>query len=248
MRIVPLSSSSRGNAYLVARGGEALLIDCGLCYRELARRLAVCGGDRPEIVGVLLTHNHDDHISGLKTFLKHHDVPVFANAMTAAATVAHEGVSTDAFAEFENGEDFEVGGFRVHPFSIPHDTPDPVGYTVCADDEVYFHATDVGTPLDSIGEFLKEATVATLESNHDVEMLLKSGRHPSLIQRIRGPRGHLSNDDACELVRKFASSKLKRLTLAHLSHDCNTPSLAELAMRETLAAMRRTDIELGVAL
>ena len=139
-----------------------------------------------------------------------------------------------------------MGSFSVHAFSIPHDTSDPVGFLVRAGGETYFHGTDIGTPLDSIGLKLAEADVATLESNHDLVMLRTSGRAPSLIQRIAGPRGHLANEQACDLVRRFASPKLKTLALAHLSRDCNSPHLAEGAMRDTLAEMGRADICLRI--
>ena len=239
MRIVSLASGSKGNAYLVEHDGEAVLIDCGVCYKKLK---AV------EFSAVLVTHSHGDHDSGLKTLLSRRDIPVFANAMTAE-TIVHEcGVPEDAFVCFENGQSFEIGQFSISPFSIPHDTSDPVGFLikVQSTDETYFHGTDIGTPLDSIGVKLAEADIATLESNHDSVMLATSGRHPSLIRRIAGPRGHLSNDQACELVRRFASPKLRKLALAHLSHDCNVPRLAEEAMKATLIEMDRADVELKV--
>ena len=238
MKIVPLASSSSGNAYVVETEGSALLVDCGICYKQL-KDIAVDA--------VLITHSHSDHISGLKMLLKHRDIPVYANVMTAEA-VAHEcGLDDSAFVCFENGQEFEVGAFTVSAFSIPHDTSDPVGYLLKADGETYFHGTDIGTPLDSIGLKLAEATVATLESNHDPVMLRQSGRPPYLIQRIAGPRGHLSNDQACELVRKFASPRLKKLFLAHLSHQCNAEAIAVRLMRETLAEIGRADVELEVA-
>ena len=111
----------------------------------------------------------------------------------------------------------------------------------------YFHGTDIGTPLDSVGLKLAEAEVATLESNHDPVMLRTSRRPPSLVQRIAGPRGHLSNDQACELVRKFASPRLRKLYLAHLSHQCNAAHLAIEAMKGTLREIGREDVELEVA-
>ena len=238
MKIVPLASSSSGNAYVVETEGSAVLVDCGICYKQL-KDIAVDA--------VLITHSHLDHISGLKMLLKHRDIPVYANVMTAEA-VAHEcGLDDSAFVCFENGQEFEVGAFTVSAFSIPHDTSDPVGYLLKADGETYFHGTDIGTPFDSIGLKLAEATVATLESNHDPVMLRQSGRPPYLIQRIAGPRGHLSNDQACELVRKFASPRLKKLFLAHLSHQCNSEHIAICSMRETLRNMGREDIELEVA-
>lgn len=238
MKVVPLASSSSGNAYVVEAEGSAVLVDCGICYKYL-KDIAVDA--------VLITHSHSDHVSGLKTLLKHRDIPVYANVMTAEA-VAHEcGLADSAFVCFENGQEFEVGAFTAAAFSVPHDTSDPVGYLLRAGGETYFHGTDIGTPLDSIGLKLAEADVATLESNHDPVMLRTSGRPPSLIQRIAGPRGHLSNDQACELVRRFASPRLKKLFLAHLSHQCNAEAIAVRLMRETLAEIGRADVELEVA-
>ena len=237
MRVVSLASGSKGNAYLVEHCGEALLIDCGVCYKKLKN---------VEFSAVIVTHSHSDHVCGLPTLLKHRDVPVFANAMTAEATACECGVPEDAFVCFENGQSFDIGPFSVSPFSIPHDTSDPVGFLVMDGECRYFHATDIGTPLESIGENLSEADIATLESNHDAVLLRRSGRHPSLIQRIAGPRGHLSNDQACDLVRRFASPRLRKLALAHLSRDCNVPHVAEGAMRTTLCEIGRTDIDLKV--
>ena len=238
MRVFPLASSSSGNAYVVETEGSAVLVDCGICYKHL-KNIAVDA--------VLITHSHSDHISGLKTLLKHRDIPLYANVMTAEA-VAHEcGINDSAFVCFENGQEFEVGAFTASAFSIPHDTSDPVGYLLKADGETYFHGTDIGTPLDSIGLKFAEATIATLESNHDPVMLRTIGRPPYLIQRIAGPRGHLSTDQACELVRKFASPQLKKLYLAHLSRQCNSAHIAMGSMQETLKAIGRADIELEVA-
>ena len=235
MRVVSIASSSKGNAYVVEHDGSAILVDCGVALKALQG----C-----EFDAVLITHSHDDHVSGLKRLLRHRDVPVYANFMTAEAVASACGIPESAFVCFENGQKFVVGAFEVSAFSIPHDTSDPVGFLVSAGGVTYFHGTDIGTPIDSIGLKLAEADVATLESNHDPVMLRTSGRPPSLIQRIAGPRGHLSNEQACELVRRFASPRLKRLALAHLSLDCNAPHIAEDAMRETLCGIGREDVEL----
>ena len=247
MRVVSLASGSKGNACVVEQDGVALMVDCGLSCRELGRRLGAAGLEPDAISAVVFTHNHDDHIKGLPVF--HRNFPqaeLFANLMTAESIAALVGMDEGAFACFENGQSFEVGPFAVAPFAIPHDTSDPVGYLVTAGGTTYFHGTDIGTPLDSVGLKLAAADVATLESNHDPVMLRTSGRPPSLIQRIAGPRGHLSNDQACDLVRRFASPRLRRLALAHLSQDCNVPHLAEGAMRAALAETGRTDVELKI--
>jgi len=241
LTVRPIASSSKGNAYVVEQGDAAVLVDCGVSCKCLKANF-----DLKSLCGVLITHNHIDHVSGLKVLLNAVDVPVFANAMTAEAVAGQEKVDGNAFVCFENGQSFGVGPFSVLPFSIPHDAADPVGYLIRGE-QTYFHGTDIGTPLDSIGLKLAEAELATLESNHDPVMLKTSQRPPSLKQRISGPRGHLSNDEACELVKRFASPRLKHLWLAHLSGECNVPHLALDAMRSTLAEMNRMDVEVEVA-
>lgn len=247
MTVVSLASGSRGNACCVFASGGAIMIDCGLGPRELKSRAAAAGVDLGLVSGLLLTHSHDDHIRGLGAFHRHFPaVRLFANMMTAEASAWHQEIDLDDFDSFENGQPFDAGPFEISAFSVPHDTSDPVGYLVRADDQTYFHGTDIGTPLDSIGENLAEADIATLESNHDIALLHGSGRPWPLIQRIAGPRGHLSNDQACDLVRRFASSRLRKLRLAHLSQECNAPHIAERAMRETLAGAGLGDVDLGV--
>ena len=247
MRVVSLASGSKGNAYVVEQDGVALMVDCGLSCRELGKRLGAAGLEPDAVSAVVFTHSHDDHIKGLQVFHRHFPrAELFANLMTAESIAALAGVDEGDFCCFENGQSFDVGPFSVAPFEIPHDTSDPVGYLVSSGGMTYFHGTDIGTPLDSVGLKLAAADVATLESNHDPVMLRTSGRPPSLIQRIAGPRGHLSNDQACDLVRRFASPRLRRLALAHLSQDCNVPHLAEGAMRAALAETGRTDVELKI--
>lgn len=247
MRVVSLASGSKGNAYCVEAQGRILLIDCGLCCRDLETRLCAAGFDPAQIVAAAFTHNHIDHVKGLPVFHRHHPgVELLANLMTASAIASQLGMDETDFSPFENGQEFDVGPFRVRAFSIPHDVPDPVGYLVQADGETYFHCTDCGTPLDSVGVKLAEADLATLESNHDPVMLHGAQRPEPVKQRIRGPRGHLSNDQAADLVRRFASPRLKRLALAHLSGECNVPHLAAGALRGALREIGRADVTLKI--
>ncbi len=236
MKVVSLASGSGGNAYFVESGGSALLVDCGISGRELACRCRRAGVDIGHIGAVVVTHNHIDHVKGLSAVRKRlPNAAIFANMMTAETASMVAGIEETDFSIFENGQEFQVGPFSVTAFPIPHDVPDPVGFVIRAEGVTYFHATDVGAPLDSIGTRLAEADVATLESNHDPVMLARSSRAESLKRRIRGPRGHLANCDSAELVRRFASRRLRKLFLAHLSQECNTPQLAEDEMRRALA-------------
>ena len=241
MRITSLASGSAGNAYCVEHGGAALMVDCGLSCRELSKRCKAADIDVSKIAAVVFTHNHADHVKGLATFhARRPDVELYANMMTADAIACVTGV--EDFCIFENGQRFEAAGFSVKAFSIPHDVPDPVGFLVGAGGCTYFHATDVGAPLDSIGVNFAEADYATLEFNHDPLMLASSARPESLKSRIRGARGHLSNGDAAELAAKFASGRLKVLALAHLSEECNAPHLALAAAKEALAASGKSGV------
>ena len=264
MRIVSLASGSKGNATVVEHDGASLLIDCGLNYKTLTARTAEALSMTREAKGdatflsrekklpasfsaVLLTHSHTDHTSGLAPLLhKRPDLAIYANVMTAETVIHDCALNEEAFVCFENGQPFEIGPFEISAFSIPHDTSDPVGYLIRGGGETYFHGTDIGTPLDSIGVKLREADYATLESNHDPVILRACKRPPSVIQRIAGPRGHLSNGDAADLVRRFVSPKLKRLGLAHLSQECNVPHLAEGTMRQALVELNRPDVTLKV--
>lgn len=247
MKIASLASGSGGNAYCVESGGDVLLIDCGICLKDLCAKCRECALEPERIIAVVFTHNHIDHIKGSDVFHRRYPgATLYANMMTADAISSVMGIDEADFAVFENGQAFEAGPFEIRAFSIPHDVPDPVGYVVSAEGLTYFHATDLGTPLDSIGANLAEADFATLESNHDPVMLHDSQRPQSLKDRIRGPRGHLSNAEAAGLVTRFASPRLKALALAHLSGECNVPHVAEGEMRGALEAAGRGDVLLRI--
>ena len=241
MKIVSLASGSGGNAYVVESQGRLLLIDCGLCHRELKKRLETVGFRIEAICGVVITHEHADHVKGLAVLHKRHPfIPFYANLMTAEAIEAECDSVADAFMVFENGMPFQVGPFDVCAFTIPHDVCDPVGYVVKADGLTYFHATDVGSPLDSIGVKITAADIVTIESNHDPVLLSNSARPEVLKARIRGPRGHLCNYDAATLVQHFANARLRSIALAHLSSECNAPRMALDAM---IAALSEIDLD-----
>lgn len=207
--------------------------------------MAACDINVEDVSAVLFTHNHVDHYCGLATFHKHHpEIPLYANGMTADAIAARTNVH-DGWCVFENTEPFEIGSLSVTTFSISHDATDPVGYFFDDGISRLFVGTDMGVANVPVKDAFRRATCAVLESNHDSEMLQRSGRDPALIQRISGRSGHLSNRDTADVVREVTSPCLKILLLAHLSEDCNRPYLAEEASRAALTEIGRSDVVLA---
>ena len=245
MRLRVFGSGSKGNALAVRSGGTLLLLDCGFSCRELEKRMTACGVCPADVTAVLFTHDHDDHCKGIATFHKRHPlVPLYANGNTADAIATLTGVE-DGWRIFETGEPFAIGDISVSAFSIPHDAADTVGYLFSDDTSSLFVATDMGMPTLPVKYALAQATCAVLESNHDPTLLVCSDRPVSLKQRISGRCGHLSNQDAADLVREVAPPNLKTLLLAHLSRPCNAPHLALESMREALKDIEREDIALA---
>jgi phosphoribosyl 1,2-cyclic phosphodiesterase len=245
MQLRVFGSGSQGNSLAIRSGGTLLLLDCGFSCRELEKRMTACGVCPADVTAVLFTHDHDDHCKGIATFHKRHPlVPLYANGNTADAIATLTGVE-DGWRIFETGEPFAIGDISVSAFSIPHDAADTVGYLFSDDTSSLFVATDMGVPTLPVKYALAQATCAVLESNHDPTLLACSDRPVSLKQRIAGRCGHLSNQDAADLMREVAPPNLKTLLLAHLSRPCNAPHLALESMREALKDIEREDVALA---
>lgn len=244
MEICVLASGSSGNCIYVAGGGTRLLIDAGLSRKETAIRLAQLGLALDDMAGVLFTHDHADHCVRADVIHRRHALPFYANEGTAAGIDLVTKRSDLVWKIFETGSPFAIGSLQVEPFSVPHDAADAVGFVI-SDGRVRLGiATDLGMATTLIRNRLSDCDALILETNHDVEMLRQSGRPWSLIQRILGRQGHLSNEDAAELLSSLLSPRLRVVFLAHLSAKCNTPALAAHAVREVLQRAQREDIRL----
>lgn len=246
VEICILSSGSSGNCIYVAAGGQRLLIDVGLRLRTLRARLAPLGFDDALIDAVLMTHEHSDHCIGLPALARARPgIRLLANEGTAGGVehVARNGF-TGTWDIFETGAAFMLGALRVETFSVPHDAGDPVAYVLDDGRHRLGVATDLGVSTPVVASRLRDCDALVLETNHDSEMLRRSGRPWSLIQRIQGRQGHLSNEQAAELLGEVAGPRLKRVFTAHLSDDCNTPELAAHALRTVLQSLQRSDIEI----
>ena len=239
MKVCVLGSGSSGNAVWVEGGGDALLVDAGLSLRQLQLRAEMRGLDWGRLRGVCVTHEHHDHIGGLKVLHgKCCGVKFYANGPTARSVAEKLSMAdaTDAWRVVpEAGSPFCVGGLKVTGFRVPHDAVEAWGYVVEFGGARVGIATDLGQPVMPVRVMLRECDAVVLEANHDPEMLKDALRPWHLKRRILGNQGHLSNDMAAELAAELAGGgRLRRIVLAHLSHDCNREAMALDTVRERL--------------
>lgn len=232
VKVCILASSSSGNCTFVSSEKTRVLVDAGLSKRETFQRLASIGEDPAKLDAILITHEHSDHVAGLVTLAKSLDIPVYLSNFTAP-TIAW-GEYQPKIELFQSGSSFTVGDLDVSSFTIPHDAIDPVGFTLRSQGIKVGIATDLGYITDSIKFHLKETDLLLLESNHDLEML-KVGPYPwALKQRVMGRRGHLSNDHACQYVKKEMDSRTSTLILGHISENNNHPEIVRLVASQAL--------------
>ncbi len=227
-----------------------MLVDCGLGPTQTFLRLAAVGLGAARIEAVLITHEHADHVGGAAVLdralekRQGHRVPFYLTAGTRRGL--HEKVVPRVDRTVVAGTPFAVGRFRVEPVAVPHDVPEPVSYTIEVGPTRVGVITDLGRATRLVERQLSSLDIAVLEFNHDPELLL-AGSYPwSLKQRIRSNHGHLSNEQAADLVAAGASSRLRHLMLAHLSDENNRPTLAEEAAHRGLARAGCTGVCVAV--
>ncbi len=233
----PLFSSSGGNATYVASADTQLLVDAGVSALAIGRALSDLSVSLKDIKGVLITHEHSDHIKGIATVARRYGVPIYANEKTwlAMEKVAAQ-VPTSLMRVFETGKDFYIGDIAVRSFSIPHDATDPVGFSLNAKGKVACVMTDIGCMNKSLLEQAQNADVMLIESNHD-EGLLKQGPYPAFLKRrILSRVGHLSNEDAGTAVCDLVQRNVRRFYLGHLSAKNNREEMALSAVCGALSA------------
>ncbi len=230
-----LGSGSGGNAVVVEADGRRLLLDAGFSCREIERRLARMGLAPTAFDGLVLTHEHVDHVRGADRFCRRHGVPLFATAGTLQGVALSEATGRGATV-IRSGEPWEIGGFRLEAFGIPHDAREPVGLVLeDAHGRRIGLVADLGTRSRLAWGRLAELDLLLLETNHDLEML-RNGPYPwPLKQRVAGRHGHLSNADAAEGLAELLCDRLQRVVLYHLSRTNNLPALAAAAIGEALS-------------
>lgn len=243
LRFCLLGSGSSGNALWVAAPDHAILIDNGLSFRQLKLRAAAAGESLDSLRAVFVTHEHGDHVNGVGTLARSHNLPVYMTAGTRENLPRIVG-KLPCVEVFEGGEAIETGGMRVASFNVAHDAADPVSYTVEAGGVKLGIAADLGHASAVVRTKLCGSNALILESNHCPEMLRQGSYPPAIQQRIRGWHGHMSNQEACSLLAKLAHDGLDIVVLVHISESNNSPNLAYAMARQ---AVRHGSTEIHLA-
>lgn len=245
-----LGSGSAGNAALVATDHCRILIDGGLSARQIVVRLALCGIEPHQLDGVLLTHEHGDHVCGLEVLCRKFHIPIYCNALTAEAL----RYNCDSLARhrnwriFRTGADFAICDINVQTFPVPHDAVEPVGYAFHVGKSGLGFITDLGYPTKMLVERLRQVHTLVIETNHDEKLLQADAHRPWPVkQRIMSRHGHLSNVAAANVIEQLLPGKIARVVLGHLSRDCNTAELASGTVRAQLVKFGRPEVELHCA-
>lgn len=241
----PLASGSKGNCLYVGSRKARILIDAGISSTATIEKLLQNNIDPHSIQAILITHEHTDHIKGLALLARKLNIPVLANAETAKGVYAALG-ERPKFKIFTTGETFQFGDLSVHPFSVPHDTLDPVAFTIQIGALKLGICADLGHATSLVRKHLEKCDYLYLEANHEPSMVHASNRPPILKQRILGKQGHLSNAECASLLRSVFHPGLKHVHLAHLSSECNAEELALKTVAQVLLENDQS-VELSIA-
>ncbi len=232
MRFASLGSGSEGNALLISAASGTttthLMLDCGFVTREAERRIARFEVDPSHLAGILVTHEHSDHVGGVFRLARRYRVPVWLSHGTLGA-VRSDAHGVDVRI-CRDAETFAVGDLQITPYTVPHDAREPLQYVATDGLSKLGVLTDIGRATPHVIEALAGCDALLLEFNHDSEMLAQSAYPASLKSRIAGPLGHLSNAHAAELLEAIDKRRLKTLVAAHLSKKNNTPERVSAAI------------------
>lgn len=225
-RFCSLYSSSSGNSTYIGMAEEGVLVDIGVSLKKLEEAAEFQGIDLSTVKGVFVTHEHSDHVKGIKPFLSKYKVPLYSSHETLSALCENGCIPCGAEC-FEIETEASVGNILVKPFRTSHDTPVSLGYSFFLPDERKISVcTDLGYVSDEVLSGIVKSDLVLLESNHDINML-KCGGYPfHLKQRILSDHGHLSNEACAETAQKLLLKGTTRFVLGHLSHENNTPDKA----------------------
>ena len=220
MKISVLASGSTGNCTYIESNRSKILVDAGISMRRIKNNLNDLVTDITKLNGILITHEHSDHVKGLQMLQKYYDIPIFINQPTLSS-LSFKLLNPKIFSN-----NFNINELNITVNSISHDASQPVSFKISNNDNSIGMITDLGVPNNNIKKVISESDAIVLEANYDVDMVLNGPYPYHLKQRIMGELGHLSNIDAGLLIKNHASKKLNTVFLAHISQNNNTYDLA----------------------
>lgn len=246
MRFSVLASGSKGNACYIETENTRLLIDAGISCRELISRLELVGLAASRLDAIIITHEHSDHVKGAGPISRKFNSTVYSNFSTMCRCSKILG-NTIVNDQLRTGESLVVNDITVETFSKDHDAVDPIGLIISSNGSRLGILTDVGKSTPYLEDALQGCTGVLLEFNHDAEML-ENGPYPYYLKkRIKGSKGHLSNDQAGVLLGRLSHRRLKHVVLAHLSEVNNTPEKALSKARESLVECSMDNIPVHIS-
>jgi len=233
MRFACLGSGSEGNALVVEVGASRVLLDCGFSIKETVTRLARLGLEPTDLNGIVVTHEHSDHIGGVTRFANKFNLPVWLTHGSLAYLSNLDQMPLDTRV-IDSHAGFAVGDLYIEPFPVPHDAREPIQFVFGDGQHQLGVLTDTGMITPHIEQMLSGCNALVLECNHDATLLANGPYPTSLKQRVGGRLGHLDNSAAADLLRSIDTQQLTHLVAAHLSQKNNLPELARAALAEAL--------------
>lgn len=244
MDLCSIASGSSGNCSYVGNSNTKLLVDAGISCKRIENGLKSIDINPASLQGILITHEHSDHIAGLGVLVKRYHIPIYGTRETLQAIInkkRFEYLAKEQLYCVEPDKKFKINDITIEPFSTSHDAANPVCYTFTADNTKIGIATDLGTYDDYIISKLDSSDILLLEANHDENMLMVGAYPYYLKQRIIGEKGHLSNETSAKLISRLFHEKLKHITLAHLSLENNFEDLAYETVKVELSNYTNTN-------
>ena len=222
-----LSSGSSGNCYYIGNEFHGILVDAGISASSIRKYLKQIDISLQSIMGILVTHNHTDHIKGLEVLTRKSHIPVFTTANVWKSILSpHMNISADCIREIKEQQEFNLAGFAIEAFRVSHDAPETVGYSINFEGVIITIATDLGYICETSSQYIRNANLLVIESNYDEQMLMEGSYPYYLKKRIKSDSGHLGNHQTSDFLAEIYNDRLSYVCLAHLSKNNNTPELA----------------------
>jgi phosphoribosyl 1,2-cyclic phosphodiesterase len=231
-----LSSGSSGNCYYIGNELHGILIDAGISATSIRKFLKDMNISMQTIMGVLITHNHIDHVRGLEVLTRKNTLPAFTTQkIWNSILTPYSKITSDCIREIDSQKKFNLAGFEIEAFPVSHDAPETIGFHICAGEKKITIVTDLGHICQTSAPYIRKANLLVIESNYDEEMLVNGGYPYYLKVRIKSDHGHLGNHQTSDFLANNFNDNLSHICLAHLSKNNNTPEKALQTFKQALS-------------